>query len=113
VLLDTGRVVAAGTPAALVAGAGLTPVLHLRTARPLPPGWLGAIAGATLAESSTSETTVEVTDTATVPAILAAALRAGGDVLEMALARPSLADAFLALTGRALRDEESPAAASA
>ena len=113
VLLDTGRVVAAGTPAALVAGAGLTPVLHLRTARPLPPGWLAGIAGAALADSSAPETTVKVTDTATVPAILAAALRAGGDVLEMALVRPSLADAFFALTDRALRDEDAPATASA
>src|SRR5207247_8231058 len=94
VLLDTGRVVAAGTPAALVAGAGLTPVLRLGTARPLPPGWLAGIVGATLGESSAAETTVKVADTATVPVILAAALRAGGDVLEMALVRPSLADAF-------------------
>ena len=113
VLLDAGRVVAAGTPAALVAGAGLTPVLRLRTARPLPAGWLAGIAGATLAEFSAAETTVKVAETATVPAILAAALRAGGDVLEMALVRPSLADAFFALTGRALRDEDTPAAASA
>ena len=113
VLLDAGRVVAAGTPAALVAGAGLGPVLRLRTARPLPPAWLDGIAGATVGESSAPETTVAVTDTAAVPAILAAALRAGGDVLEIALVRPSLADAFFALTGRALRDEETPAAASA
>src|SRR5437773_2011242 len=97
----------------LAAGAGLTPVLHLRTARPLPPGWLAGIAGAALADSSAPETTVKVTDTATVPAILAAAFRVGGDVLEMALVRPSLADAFFALTGRALRDEDTPAAASA
>ena len=113
VLLDRGRVVAAGTPAALVAGAGLTAVLHLRTARPLPPGWLAGIAGATLAEATVPKTVVALTDTATVPAILAAALRAGGDVLEMALVRPSLADAFFALTGRALRDAHAPAAASA
>src|SRR5438034_651415 len=55
VLLDTGRVVAAGTPAALVAGAGLTPLLRVRTARPLPPGWLAGVAGATLADSSAPE----------------------------------------------------------
>src|SRR5206468_52310 len=84
VLLDRGRVVAAGTPAALVAGAGLRPILRLRTGRPLPPGWLAGVAGATLADPSAPETTIAVTDTATAPAILAAALRAGGDVLEMA-----------------------------
>jgi len=113
VLLDAGRVVAAGTPAALVAGTGLTAVLRLRTARPLPSHWLTGIAGVEPIEAAAPEAAVRVADTATVPAILAAALRAGGDVLEMALVRPSLADAFFALTGRALRDEETPAAASA
>jgi len=96
VLLDTGRVVAAGRrrPGRR---RGLTPVLHLRTARPLPPGWLAGIAGAR-SPTPPPPRPPQVTDTATVPAILAAALRAGGDVLEMTLVRPSLADAFFALT---------------
>jgi hypothetical protein len=41
-----------------------------------------------------------------VPAVPAAALATGIDVLDMTLHRPSLADAFFALTGRALRDED-------
>src|SRR5438067_10213045 len=50
VLLDSGRVVAAGTPASLVEAAGLTTLLRLRTARPLPPSWLGGLTGARAVE---------------------------------------------------------------
>jgi ABC-2 type transport system ATP-binding protein len=113
VLLDAGRVVAAGAPAALVAGAGMAPVVHLRTARPLPPGWLAGLAGARLLDDGGEEAAVAVADATAVPAVIAAALRAGGEVLAMSLVRPTLADAFFALTGRALRDEDVPGAASA
>jgi ABC-2 type transport system ATP-binding protein len=112
VLLDAGRVVATGTSASLVAGAGITPLVRLRTARPLPAGWLGGISGARIAEAGLAETTVAVSDAGTVPAVLAAALASGADVLEMALHRPSLADAFFALTGRGLRDEDGAAAST-
>ena len=44
------------------------------------------------------------------PAVLAAALRAGADIREMTLHRPTLADAFFAFTGRALRDDDVDAA---
>jgi ABC-2 type transport system ATP-binding protein len=109
-LLDHGRVVATDTPGAIVARAGMAPRLRLRTAHPLPRGWSAGIAAAHVTESDGSEATVTLDDPAAVPAVLAAALRAGGEVLEMALHRPTLADAFLALTGRALRDEERPGA---
>ncbi|HYR96467.1 MAG TPA: ABC transporter ATP-binding protein [Candidatus Binatus sp.] len=113
VLLDAGRVVAAGTPAALVAGAGMSPVVRLRTARALAPGWLGGVAGARLADDGGEDIVVAVADATAVPAVIAAALRAGGDVLALALVRPTLADAFFALTGRALRDDDAPGAVSA
>jgi ABC-2 type transport system ATP-binding protein len=111
VLLDAGRVLATGTPAGLVAGCGLVPLVRLRTARPLPPDWLDGIAGTRIAEARGEETVIAVPGAAAVPVVLTAALRAGGDILEMTLQRPSLADAFFALTGRALRDDDGPAAA--
>ena len=40
-----------------------------------------------------------------VASVLLAAVRAGGDVVEMSVHRPDLADAFFVLTGRALRDD--------
>jgi ABC-2 type transport system ATP-binding protein len=112
VLLDRGQVAAAGTAAALVAAARLTPRLRLRTARVLPEHWLANVDGVRALAGTGTEAVVEVADTAVVPAVLRAAADAGGDVRELALHRPSLADVFFTLTGHALRDDESPAAAA-
>ena len=112
VLLDRGQVAAAGTAAELVAAARLTPRLHLRTARLLPDHWLANVDGVRALDGVGTEAVVEVADTAVVPNVLRAAADAGGDVLELALHRPSLADVFFTLTGHALRDDESPAAAA-
>jgi ABC-2 type transport system ATP-binding protein len=105
VLLDAGRVVAAGPPATLVRACGLLPRLRLRTADPLPPGWHAAVPGATVVDGTGPDVVVGIGDAAVVPLVLAAAARAGGAVLDVALHRPDLADAFFALTGRALRDD--------
>jgi ABC-2 type transport system ATP-binding protein len=104
-LLDDGQLLATGTPTALVAGTGLQPQVRLRTARPLTDGWLGDMAGATPLASPAQLATVAVRDATVVPAVLAAAVRGGGEVIEFALTRPNLNDAFFTLTGRALRDE--------
>jgi ABC-2 type transport system ATP-binding protein len=104
VLLDAGRVVASGTPAALVGRAGVRATVHLRTVRPLPIGWLN-VAGARLLEATDGSVAVALENPARVPAVLEAAIRGGGEVLDFTLHRPTLADAFLALTGRALRDD--------
>ena len=112
VLLDRGQVAAAGTAAELVAAARLTPRLHLRTARLLPDHWLANVDGVRALDGVGTEAVVEVADTAVVPNVLRAAADAGGDVLELALHQPSLADVFFTLTGHALRDDESPAAAA-
>jgi ABC-2 type transport system ATP-binding protein len=109
ILLDRGRVVGSGTPAALVTTAGLMPRVQLSTARPLPPGWLGTT-GARVLEERGSDTVVEVASASTVPAVLASAMRAGEDVRELTFVRPTLADAFFALTGHAVRDDEDAAA---
>ena len=84
---------------------------HFSTPRPVRLEVTIPAGGVEVATSTADEATVTLEDAGTVPAVLAAALRAGGDVLEMALHRPTLADAFLALTGRNLRDEERPGAA--
>ena len=111
VLLDAGRVAAVGTPAELVGRTGMTQSIHLRTVRPLPPGWLarteGArIEGARILDGGGAETAIAVDDAAAVPTVLVSATRAGGEILELTLHRPNLADAFFMLTGRALRDED-------
>src|SRR5581483_9702211 len=106
VLLDEGRVLAAGTPAELVANAGMAPRLELRTARPLPPAWLDGVRGARPLASRDGATAVALADTALAPAALA-----GGSVLAFTLHRPNLADVFFSLTGRALRDDVASGAA--
>jgi len=109
VLLDEGSVVAAGTPAELVARSGKVPVVRLRTRRPLPEGWLSGIGAARLVRREGDESEVEVTELADVPAVLLAAARAGSEIRDLEVRRPNLADVFFTLTGRGLRDEEQAA----
>ena len=75
-------------------------------------GWLAHVTGARALDGTGSEVVVEIIDTAVVAGVLRAVAEAGGDVLELVLHRPSLADVFFALTGHGLRDDESPAAAA-
>jgi len=112
VLLDDGHVVACGTPGELVRQTGMKPFIHLRTTRPLPPGWLDGTAGARVLRDDGPESSIAVDDPSAVSAVLLSAARAGGDVLELSLHRPNLADAFFTLTGRALRDEDAVASAA-
>jgi hypothetical protein len=70
----------------------------------LGDGWLAGVAGARLVRQSDSRADVEIQDLSEAPAVMLAAARGGGEVLELAVHRPDLADVFFALTGRALRD---------
>jgi len=111
VLLDEGRVIATGRPRELVrtSGAGLR--IDVVTEQPLPAGWLAEVQGArSLGSAETSGTLrgcaepVAIDALELAPHVLERALARGGQVLEFRLHRPSLHDAFLALTGRATRD---------
>ena len=107
VLLDEGKVVKSGTPAALVAELGRCPVLRLHTLRPFPEGWLSALPSARLLTRSGLEYEIEVATAGDVPAMLLAAERTGAEIQDLRLRRANLADVFFALTGRALRDDPS------
>jgi linearmycin/streptolysin S transport system ATP-binding protein len=104
-LVDHGELLATGTPTALVVATGLQPQVRLRTACPLADGWLSDVTGAAPLASPAPLSIVSIRDATVVPAVLAAAVRRGGEVLEFTLSRPNLNDAFFALTGRALRDD--------
>jgi ABC-2 type transport system ATP-binding protein len=108
ILLDGGRVIAGGTSAELIARLGLRPVLTLHTRRSLPDSWLGALAGARARSANGGQIVVEVEDTAIVPALLDRARADGGEILDVALHQPDLADVFFRLTGHGLRDSETP-----
>jgi ABC-2 type transport system ATP-binding protein len=111
VLIDRGRVVAIGTPAELVAAATAGLVVQVVTQRPLPAGWLEGLTGARAIAPSVDDD-VAGADVRTRAAIdhveLASSVLARAEahaaVLELHVQRPTLHDAFLALTGRAMRD---------
>jgi ABC-2 type transport system ATP-binding protein len=111
VLIDAGKVVAAGTPRDLVAGSGAALRVDVVTEQPLPPGWLADLPGArSLGPTETNRAgrgsaelvTIDALDVG--PRVLERALARGGHVVEFRAQRPSLHDAFLALTGHAARD---------
>jgi ABC-2 type transport system ATP-binding protein len=112
VLIDRGRVVATGTPEHLVRGALPELLVDIVTAEVLPDGWLGELAGARMSPvrdvngrsaSSGSAARVALDDVELAPGVLERAAR-GGRVLDFHVHRPSLHDAFLALTGHTPRD---------
>jgi len=112
ILMDRGRIIASGTPTELVARLGLRPVLTLRTERTLPAGWPGGVARARATTITAEKTVVEVDDVGIVPALLDRARADGGEILDVALHRPDLADVFFHLTGHELRDGDAPESAA-
>lgn len=104
VLLDEGRMVGAGTADELVGTSGLAASLSLRMLRPPPSDWLDGLASVRVLSAHGTHATLALDDPAAMPVLLARAARVGGDVVELRFDRPTLADAFFTLTGRALRD---------
>ncbi len=104
VLLDGGRMVAAGTADELVGTSHLAASLSLRMLRPPPSDWLDGLASVRVLSATGTRATLALDDPAAMPVLLARAARVGGDVVELRFDRPTLADAFFSLTGHALRD---------
>jgi len=107
VLIDHGKVVAQGTDRELIALAGTEPRIEIMTKKALPPGWSNGIAGVGelpwevldgFAAAATLRTLEQV------PEVIRRAGEVGGEVVEFRVHRPNLQDAFLKLTGHALRD---------
>ena len=113
ILIDHGRTVAAGSPAALVRQTARGPRLTVVTRQALPPGWLDGIGGARplpadqLGDGAAARgdaTHIAIDDPAIATQVLARAAAAGGEVTEFHLHQPTLLDVFMELTGSALRD---------
>jgi len=110
VLIDRGRAVATGTPASVIRAAVPGVLIDVVTRDALPDGWLHGIARArataaphTDAPARGIAVRVALDDTDAAPRVLEQAARGGG-LIDFRVHRPSLHDAFLALTGHALRD---------
>ncbi|HVN39094.1 MAG TPA: ABC transporter ATP-binding protein [Myxococcota bacterium] len=113
VLLDHGRVVADGVPSALVRLAGTPPHVDLVTREPLPVGWERGVPGVGPCEPVPEEEAaaaggalvrVRLDEVAGAARVVERATSLGHEVLALELHRPDLQDAFIALTGRELRD---------
>jgi len=114
VVLDHGRVIAAGTPAALKAEVG-GQRLHVRPLRPADlPAVVATVADLVFPDAPAVDATGELTAAAPEPGVLlrvAERLDAAGlPVAELGLRLPSLDDVFLTLTGRPADAPEEEAA---
>jgi linearmycin/streptolysin S transport system ATP-binding protein len=105
-LIDSGRVVAAGTVAELIALGGSHPRLEIDFAAQPAAGWYDGVDGVSAAASIGADGTLvlSLANLAQVGELLDRARAAGGRVLEFRLHSPNLSDAFMALTGHALRE---------
>ena len=100
-VVDDGRVIALDTPQGLIDGLELRSVVRFTT----PERDLGWVEQLDVVESMTRRgDLVEVRGTGPVLALVAAELVARGIVpLDLRVDRPTVEDAFLALTGRTIR----------
>jgi ABC-2 type transport system ATP-binding protein len=105
-ILDHGEVIAQGTPLELIRGLGGEHVIEFAATVPVDEARLHAIPGATRVVQRADTTLITVEDLAhALPALLAAVGDAGGELSTLNTHQATLEDVFLALTGRALRDE--------
>lgn len=104
-IIDTGRIIALGTPVELIARHGGERLLSL-AADPSPdPGLLEGIDG--VSSVRLAEGHVQIAGSGNfAPAVLSRLANLGTSVTEMTLREPDLEDVFVALTGREMRDGE-------
>jgi linearmycin/streptolysin S transport system ATP-binding protein len=105
-LIDQGRLIASGTVAELVALPGSSHRMEVTFRGKAPSGLYAGMAGISEAETPPSDerTVLLLADLGRVGEVLERAQSAGCPVLEFNLHSPNLSDAFMALTGHALRD---------
>ena len=114
-LIDRGKLIAQGTVAQLIELGGRHPRMEITFEKEPRPGWYDGLPGVKeltlpgvkeLAPAITATTTValELTNLRQVSELLERADNAGCQRLEFAVHSPNLSDAFIALTGHALRD---------
>jgi ABC-2 type transport system ATP-binding protein len=106
-IVDHGKVIAVGTPAALITSLGAEHVVEFAVARPAAIAddmlrGLPSVEGVSREDSTCRLTVREVHRT--VPALLSALAALGLEPTQLATHHATLEDVFMALTGRRLRD---------
>jgi ABC-2 type transport system ATP-binding protein len=110
ILIDHGKIIAQGTDHELIALAGTEPRIEITTKKELPRGWSNGIEGVDelpweVVDGFAAALTLSTLEQ--VPDVIRRAGELGDEVIEFHVHRPNLQDAFLKLTGRALRDAPS------
>jgi ABC-2 type transport system ATP-binding protein len=105
-IIDHGRVIALDTPTALIASLKAANVVEFGTEPDLPRESLDSLAGVGEIHRHGAVWAVSVASLAvSVPALLALVDRAGARLVQLSTHQATLEDVFVALTGRALREE--------
>jgi ABC-2 type transport system ATP-binding protein len=104
-IIDYGKVIATGTPRELTQGSAGTTRIEVRLARAASDGVLRGLEGVTSCKKSEG---AYVLHSSSVPRTIVALVKQlesdGNELAGLEIARPSLEDVFLELTGRRLRD---------
>jgi ABC-2 type transport system ATP-binding protein len=109
-LIDRGKLIAEGTVAQLIELGGRHPRMEITFEKPPRPGWYDGLpgvkelAGVTAPALAATTVALELANLSQVGELLERADKAGCQRLEFAVHSPNLSDAFIALTGHALRD---------
>jgi ABC-2 type transport system ATP-binding protein len=105
-LIDNGKVVAAGTITELIALGGRQTLMEITFRHSAPPNWCAGLTGITPIPggANNGKVALQLESFALVDPILERARIAGAQVLEFSVHSANLSDAFIALTGHALRD---------
>ncbi len=105
-LIDQGRVVAEGTVAEIIILGGRQPRMEITLQETLPADWCSGVTGVKELAPADGDRKValQLASLAQVSEVLDRARARGGRVLEFSVHTPNLSDAFMALTGHALRE---------
>ena len=104
-IMDHGRTIADGTPAALVASLKADQIVELDLSGELSAAALGGLPAVRGADRRDGGWMLSVGDvTVTLPALLAMVERTGARLSGLRIHQPTLEDVFVRLTGRGLRD---------
>jgi ABC-2 type transport system ATP-binding protein len=107
-IIDRGKIIAIGSPAALIASLGAEHVVEFALANgaALPPGTLAALPGVQDVVHADGRTRLTVEHVhRTIPALMRFLEGQSAELSELVTHHATLEDVFLALTGRHLRDE--------
>jgi ABC-2 type transport system ATP-binding protein len=106
ILIDRGKMVADGSLDKLIALGGGRPRMELTIRGALPADWSRDLAELRIAESDgEGKLVLEMASLAQVSEVIQRLRTLNVNVVDFTLHSPNLADAFIALTGRALRDQ--------